>query len=107
MQYEGKIIFIGNVETVGQNSLQKRTFVLEEHTDKEYKGWIAIDLIKDKVDMIDSFKVGDLVKVSLNFRTNYSENTQKYYNSITAWRIDGLGASGSAPASSNDEDLPF
>jgi hypothetical protein len=57
--------------------------------------------------MIDSFKVGDLVKVSLNFRTNYSENTQKYYNSITAWRIDGLGASGSAPASSNDEDLPF
>jgi hypothetical protein len=37
MQYEGKIIYIGDVETVGQNALQKRTVVLEEHSDKEYK----------------------------------------------------------------------
>lgn len=107
MQYEGKIIFIGNVETVGQNGLQKRTFVLEEHTDKEYKWWIAIDLIKDKVDMINAFKVGDIVKVSLNFRTNYSENTQKYYNSISAWRIDGVSGSSDNNSSSNDDDLPF
>ena len=106
MQYEGKIVFIGNVETVGQNGLQKRTFVLEENTDKEYKWGVAIDLIKDKVDLITSFKVGDVVKVSLNFRANYSENTQRYYNSITAWRIDGIWTTESSP-SSQDDDLPF
>ena len=103
MQYEGKIIFIGNVETVGQNWLQKRTFVLEEHTDREFKWGIAIDLI-------NSYKVWDMVKVSLNFRTNYSENTQRYYNSITARRIDPLDGSTtwtSHGVSSSDDDLPF
>lgn len=107
MQYEGKIVHIGDIETVGQNGLQKRTFVLEENSDKEYKWGIAVDLIKDKVDMINSFKVGDLVRVSLNFRTNYSENTQRYYNSITAWKIDGMAASSSNASSSQDDDLPF
>lgn len=106
MQYEGKIIHIGEVETVGQNALQKRTVVLEEITDREYKGGIAFDLIKDKVSLIDPFQVGDSIKVSLNFRTNYSENTQRYYTSISAWRIDGLSGSSNA-ASSSDDDLPF
>ena len=105
MQYEGKIIHIGDVETVGQNALQKRTVVLEEHSDKEYKWGISFDLIKDKVELINSFKVWDLVKASLNFRTNYSENTQRYYTSISARRIDGL--SGSDNSSSQDDDLPF
>lgn len=105
MQYEGKIIHIGDVETVGQNALQKRTVVLEEYSDKEYKWGISFDLIKDKVELINSFKVWDLVKASLNFRTNYSENTQRYYTSISAWRIDGL--SGSDNSSAQDDDLPF
>jgi hypothetical protein len=110
MQYEGKITYIGDVETVGQNNLQKRTVVLEEYTDREFKWGIAFDLIKDKVDLIDQFKVGDFVKVSLNSRTNYSENTQRYYNSITAWRIDALqvtASSSAAPASAQEDDLPF
>ena len=49
MEYTGKIINIGEIQTVGQNWLQKRTVVLEESTDKDYKGGIAFDLIKDKV----------------------------------------------------------
>ena len=105
MQYEGKIIYIWDIETVGQNNLQKRTFVLEENTDREYKGGMAVDLIKDKVDLISPFKMGDTVKVSLNFRANYSENTKRYYNGITAWRIDGVGTNGDS--STQDDDLPF
>ena len=105
MQYEGKIIYIWDVETVGQNALQKRTVVLEEHSDKEYKWGISFDLIKDKVDLINSFKVGDFVKVGLNFRANYSENTKRYYTSINAWKIDGM--SGSSNSSVQDDDLPF
>ena len=87
MEYTGKIIKIGEIQTVGQNWLQKRTVVLEESTNKDYKGGIAFDLIKDKVNLIDKFKVWDTVDVSLNFRTNYSEKTKNYYNSINAWSI--------------------
>ncbi len=105
MQYEGKITFIGEVEIVGQNALQKRTVVLEESTDREFKWGIAFDLIKDKINLIDPFQVGDTIKASLNFRTNYSENTGRYYTSISAWRIDGLN--GGSSSNSQDEDLPF
>lgn len=87
MNYIWKIINIGEIQAVGQNWLQKRTVVLEEVNDKDYKWGIAFDLIKDKVNLIDKFKVWDTVDVSLNFRTNYSEKTKNYYNSINAWSI--------------------
>lgn len=105
MNYQWKIINIGEIQTVGQNWLQKRTVVLEEATDKDYKWGIAFDLIKDKVNLIDGFKVGDTVDVSLNFRTNYSEKTKAYYNSINAWSIKRVGAS--TTDVNTDDIMPF
>jgi len=105
MNYTWIIINIGEIQTVGQNWLQKRTVVLEEATDKDYKGGIAFDLIKDKVNLIDAFKVGDTVDVSLNFRTNYSEKTKNYYNSINAWSIKKVWSSTTDVDTS--EILPF
>lgn len=89
MQYEGKIIYIWEVETVGANWLQKRTVVLEELNDKEFKGSLAFDLMKDKTSYIDKYSVGDTVTVHLNLRANYSENSKRYYQSISCWRIEG------------------
>ena len=105
MTYNWIIINIGEIFTVGQNWLQKRTVVLEEATDKEYKWGIAFDLIKDKVNLIYGFKVGDTVEVSLNFRTNYSEKTKNYYNSINAWSIKRVGAS--TTDVNTDDIMPF
>ena len=89
MEYTWKIIKIWAIETVGKNAIEKRTVVLEEVNDKDYKGGIAFDLIKDKTKLIDWYKVGDVVTVSLNFKTNYYEVKDTYYNSITAWKIAG------------------
>lgn len=105
MNYTWKITFISDIQTVGQNWLQKRTVILEEATDKDYKWGIAFDLIKDKVNLIDGFKVGDTVEVSLNFRTNYSEKTKNYYNSINAWSIKKVGAS--TTDVNTDDIMPF
>lgn len=87
MEYTWTIIKIWAIETVGKNAIEKRTVVLEEVNDKDYKGGIAFDLIKDKTKLIDWYKVGDAVTVSLNFKTNYYEVKDTYYNSITAWKI--------------------
>lgn len=106
MIYEWKIIYIWDVETVGQNAVQKRTFVLEELSEREYKGGIAIDLMKDKTSLIDKYKVWDVVKVSLNFRTNYSNNTQRYYNSVTTRRIEPVEWEYKSTVSVDDE-MPF
>lgn len=89
MEYTGKIIKIWAIETVGKNAIEKRTVVIEEVNDKDYKWGIAFDLIKDKTKLIDWYKVGDVVTVSLNFKTNYYEVKDTYYNSITAWKISG------------------
>ena len=44
-----------------------------------------------------------MVQASLNFRA--SEYNGKYYNNITAWRIDKKDGSSAAPE--GDDDLPF
>jgi hypothetical protein len=106
MTFEWIITFIGEVETVGQNQIQKRTFVLEEKTDKDYKASLAIDLLKDKVSLIDGYNIWDFVKVSINPRSNMYNG--RYYNSLAARKIEG-NKSGSSSSSSQttDEDLPF
>lgn len=85
MNYTWKIVFISDIQTVGQNWLQKRTVVLEEVSDKDYKWGIAFDLIKDKVNLIDGFTVGDIVEVSLNFRA--TESNGRWFTNINAWSI--------------------
>ena len=104
MNYEGKIVKILPLEQVGQNNTDKRTVILEENRESEYKGGIAFDLWGDKITMIDSFNEGDIVSVSLNARVR--EYNGKWYNSISAWRIEALGGGGAAPAQEED-DLPF
>jgi len=97
MQYKGKIIYIWEEQTVGKNNLRKKTFVLEEISDKQYKGSIVIDLIKDKVDLIKDCVEWDVVTAELNFRAN--EYNGKWYNGISAWKID--------VQDSTSWDLPF
>lgn len=114
MQYEGKITTMLAKELVGANQLPKRTIVLEEITDKEWKGWLVVDFLKEKVDMLDEFKVGEQVRVSINTRA--SEYNWRRYNNVTGWRIEKLGGEQStsadwaapAPATQEYEDeLPF
>lgn len=114
MQYEGKITTLLAKELVGANQLPKRTLVLEEITDKEWKGWLVVDFLKEKVDLLDEFAVGDQVRVSLNTRA--SEYNGRRYNNITCRRIEkiwGEQAASSpdapaAPATQEYEDeLPF
>lgn len=116
MDYQGLITHLLPEELVGKNQLRKRVMVLEEITDREYKGGIVVDFIGDKCDLLNGFKVGDQVKVSLNFRAN--EYNWRRYNGINGWRVDSLGGGWAAPQapmawwaapapSAYEDDLPF
>ena len=120
MKYEGVITHITDIEKIWENQIEKRTVVLEENSDREYKGWLVFDLWGEKVALIDPYKVGDVVTVSLNTKTR--EYNGRRYNSISAWRIEGNASgnanantpanTGSADASTKkaddgDDDLPF
>ena len=79
----GKVILIGNTEEVGQNGFTKRMLVVE--TDEQYKQKIAIDFVKDKTSVLDSYKIGDNVNVSINLRG--SEYNGRYFVNLQGWRI--------------------
>lgn len=74
---------------------EKRTFVLEEISDREYKASIAVDVRWEKVMILDQFPVWTAVKVSMNSRAR--EYNGKRYNSISAWKIEAVGWSDTPP----------
>ena len=51
------------------------------------------DSIQDKCDILNSYNVGDSVKVDINLRGREWQSPQgeiKYFNSIQGWRIEKL-----------------
>lgn len=102
MTFEWKIIFIWEEILVWKNQLPKISFVVEEESDKEYKNTVLVDLLWERTEMIKQYKVGDHVKVFLNFRV--TEFNEKRYNNIGAWKIEGGVGAG---ASDEWDQLPF
>lgn len=108
MQFKGNITFKGEKIFVGANSTPKLSIVLEEETTRDIKDSMVIDFIGDqKVGMIESYNVWDVITVSFNSRA--SEYNGRYFQNLTGWRVEG--GSGSAPAapkpSNDDMDIPF
>ncbi len=90
MELQGTIKKIGNTETFA-SGFQKREFVLL--TDETYPQPISIEVMGDKIDILDPMKEGDNVSVGINIRgrewtSPLGEN--KYFNSIVAWKIQKL-----------------
>ena len=123
MEVTGKIKKIDETKTVGNNGFRKREVVIT--TDEQYPQMIMIEFVQDKCDLLDSFKVGEEIKVSINLRGREwinPEGEAKYFNSIQGWRVEKVqaGAPGAVPpmdatsfepATSVDDnepdDLPF
>lgn len=93
MSYEltGKIKAISNTQTF-DSDFQKREFVVT--TNEQYPQDIKLELIKDKCALLNSYSVGDEVRVSFNVRG--SEYNGKYYVNLQAWRISANSEDGFA-----------
>ncbi|AGO48758.1 single strand DNA binding protein [Cellulophaga phage phi46:3] len=99
MELEGKIIVIGETETFGNNGFSKRQLVIE--TDENFPQKLAMDFVKDKGDLLNSYTIGQSVKVGINHRG--SEYNGKYYVNLQGWRIELLGQPESKPESAVDK----
>lgn len=119
MELEGKIKMISETQTFGTNGFRKREVVIT--TEEQYPQHILAEFVQDKCDLLDTYKVGDSVKIGINIRGREWVNPQgesKYFNSIQGWRIDKFARSTMPPAAPafepvadlNDnpaDDLPF
>lgn len=95
----GKVIVLGNTEAVGQNGFTKRLIVVE--TAEQYPQKLAIDFVKDKTSILDNYKVGDEVNVSVNLRG--TEYNGRYFVNLQGWKIEKTSEAQEEPF----EDDPF
>lgn len=105
MQLQGTIKKIGDLQTF-TSGFQKRDMVLL--TEEQYPQPINIEFLSDSSDLIDPYKEGDSVKVSINIRGREWTSPQgeiKYFNSITGWRIEK--SEGSTPAEPTKDSKNF
>ena len=91
MEVTGKIKWIDETKTYGNNGFRKREVVIT--TEEQYPQQILIEFIQDKCELLNNYQVGQNVKIGINLRgrewTN-PEGETKYFNSIQGWRIDAL-----------------
>ena len=91
MELQGKIKLIGETQTFGANGFRKREVVVT--TEEQYPQHIMVEFVQDKTDLLNSYEVGQSVKISINLRGREWVNPQgetKYFNSIQGWRIENL-----------------
>lgn len=87
----GKIKFIGVTQEVGA-TFKKRELVVT--TEEQYPQTILVEFTQDKCDVLNSYSIGQDVKVGINLRGREWVNPQgetKYFNSIQGWRIENNG----------------
>ena len=113
MEVTGVIIVLEETQEIGSKGFKKRLVVIE--TDEQYSQKVGIDFVQDKTSILDNYKIGDSVKVSINIRGN--EYNGKYYVNLQGWRIENLEGVQETPldnlppanlGSDNEpDDLPF
>ena len=90
MEVTGRVKLINPTQQVSA-SFKKREIVIT--TEEQYPQHIIMDFVQDKTDLLDQYKVGEQVKVSINLRGREWVSPQgetKYFNTIQGWKIERL-----------------
>lgn len=121
MDLQGEIKKIGDEQTFNSGFVKREMVLL---TEEQYPQPIMIEFLQDKADLLDPYKEGDKVKISINLRGREwtaPDGAVKYFNSITGWRVEKLddgkistsdGNEGNTqqaadPFAEDSDDLPF
>ncbi|MFL1010874.1 DUF3127 domain-containing protein [Flavisericum labens] len=91
MEVQGRVKMIGETQTFGSNGFRKREIVVT--TEEQYPQHIMVEFVQDKTELLNSYQVGQQVKININLRGREWVNPQgetKYFNSIQGWRIEAL-----------------
>ena len=84
MEVSGKVVVVGQTESVGQNGFTKRLLVVE--TEGQHPQKLPIGFVKDNTSLLDNIVIGQAVKVQINLRG--SEHNGRWYLQAQGWRIE-------------------
>lgn len=107
------------MDLVDTGSFKRRSFVVDFQENPLYPQYVTFELVQDRVELIDKFKVGDKIEVTFNLKGREwksPEGVVKYFNTLEAWRIASAGESAREPSNvvvpdvvgdAGDSELPF
>lgn len=116
---KGELKVINDVQQIS-DSFKKREFVVVDASG-QYAQTILFQAVQDRCELLDNFKVGDLVEVTFFLRgrewTNPKDGAVRYFNSLDAWKVDAISTGTDQPTTTaenaetfvaeGDDDLPF
>lgn len=107
-EIQGLIHSIGDTTEYGSNGFTKREFVIKltgEGENTTYPNHVALELIKDKCAIMDSYTIGDEIKAHFNLSGRLwsgGGKPEKCFTSLQAWKVDAVGA-----GTGTSEQAPF
>jgi len=115
MNIKGKLVEIFDTVQITE-TFKKREFIIQDNKNPEYPEFIKVELIQDKVELLNSLNVGDEINVLINIKGRKWEDKEgniKYFNSIQGWKIESEGSNMNQENEQeninqdSDDDLPF
>ena len=115
MNIQGKLIEIFDTIQITE-TFKKREFIIQDNKNPEYPEYIKVEVIQDKVSLLDNINIGDEIYVLINIKGRKWEDKEgniKYFNSIQGWKIESenlnLNQDNNDDNFNQDsrEDLPF
>lgn len=92
MEVQGIIKLIGQTQQVS-SSFSKRELVLTIEPNSQYPQHVMIEFNQDKCNELNTYQVGQEVKVGINLRGREWQSPQgeiRYFNTIQGWRIESV-----------------
>lgn len=97
LEIKGRIVRIFDSEAVSPTFTVRKFWV--EHGGTSFAQINEFQLTQDYCALLDKYNVGDVVAVKFNLRGKIYAEWQKVFNSLNAWKIEGIGAQQPAPQS--------
>lgn len=116
----GRIKKIDETQVVGTSGFRKRDIGII--TNEQYPQTLLIQFVQDKVELLNNYKIGQDVKISINLQGRIwvnPEGEDVYFNTLGGWRIALEGEQQQAqqqiipqseiemPDDTEPDDLPF
>jgi len=115
MNLTGTLIEVFEEQQIS-DKFRKREIVIEFAENPQYPEILKFQLVNDKCDIINDYKIGDVLDVHYNLRGNKWEKDGKtsYFVNLQAWKVESVIVQDSVEEFENKEivvdeedDLPF
>ena len=95
------------------DKFRKREFVVEKKAESggmDFSDYIKFQLTQDRCELLDSFQINDMIRISFNIRGNKWEKngTVSYFTNLDVWKIEPVEEreSPEAPPIPGPEEIP-